>query len=354
MIRAVLLTAEKEFHLLFHDLVGLFMLVVAPIAVIAAAGFSLANVYAGSASNTRYVIAVADEDHGAVGRAVYDTLRRQNSIELIRAGNSLQARALVREKKRALVAIIVPSGTTAAFSSGRTARLVLYSDPVRYLQVAAVDLRLAEMCRRIDAEANRMAAESLAKRQAALRDQVATASRRLSTLAETEDVAARHERLQAERQIREQIKQAFARASIQVHSTIDRFFGKVAAELARDQAIRAQAIAELEQFFARLKASQAAFERWINQLRAMAGSRASQIPPPPSFPAPPLNDLVQAARTPPPDLDTGVAVGVDTARSERIRIASHSAPAENCHNCASRVLRTNYSSRHNRVGGARP
>ena len=44
MLLAVWLTIGKEFRLIRRDRVGLFMLLVAPIAVIAAAGFSLAKI----------------------------------------------------------------------------------------------------------------------------------------------------------------------------------------------------------------------------------------------------------------------------------------------------------------------
>ena len=55
MLRAVWLTIGKEFLLIRRDRVGLFMLLVAPIAVIAAAGFSLAKIYGGRTRTARRI-----------------------------------------------------------------------------------------------------------------------------------------------------------------------------------------------------------------------------------------------------------------------------------------------------------
>ena len=76
MLRAVWLTIGKEFLLIRRDRVGLFMLLVAPIAVIAAAGFSLAKIYGGLNFSWRARSAAIDEDHGAVGAARSSTQSR--------------------------------------------------------------------------------------------------------------------------------------------------------------------------------------------------------------------------------------------------------------------------------------
>src|SRR5215469_10470175 len=110
MIRAVLLAIGKEFRLLRRDPVGLFMLIVAPIAVIAAAGFSLSSIYGGGSST--YAIAVANEDGGELSHAIVDALRSNKSLIVVDAGGPDDARSMVRERKEALVALIIPAGTT--------------------------------------------------------------------------------------------------------------------------------------------------------------------------------------------------------------------------------------------------
>src|ERR1700675_4717851 len=114
MLRAVWLTIGKEFLLIRRDRVGLFMLLVAPIAVIAAAGFSLAKVYGGGAvASGGYVIAAHNEDNGEVGRAIVDALKSAKNVSLLQATSSAEAGMMVRERKLATVAIVIPASTTA-------------------------------------------------------------------------------------------------------------------------------------------------------------------------------------------------------------------------------------------------
>ena len=71
MLGALAAAVGKDFRLLARDRVGLVFLTVAPIIVITVAGFSLASLYgAGVRGETAYVLPVADEDGGRVGRAL--------------------------------------------------------------------------------------------------------------------------------------------------------------------------------------------------------------------------------------------------------------------------------------------
>ena len=100
MLRAVWLTIGKEFLLIRRDRVGLFMLLIAPIAVIAAAGFSLAKIYGGrTAPRGEYSVAVFDEDHGAVARALLDAIAHQPDLFVIHSASRLDAQRTVREQK---------------------------------------------------------------------------------------------------------------------------------------------------------------------------------------------------------------------------------------------------------------
>ncbi|HYR79479.1 MAG TPA: ABC transporter permease, partial [Candidatus Dormibacteraeota bacterium] len=154
MLRAVWLTIGKEFLLIRRDRVGLFMLILAPIAVIAAAGFSLAKIYGGrTASRGGYTIAVVDEDHGAIGRAILDAIGRQPGLAIIRTDDGPEAEDLVRRRKLAVVGIVIPKGTTQAIEHGEKARLVLYTDPVKYLQTIKIELMIADLCREVTSAA---------------------------------------------------------------------------------------------------------------------------------------------------------------------------------------------------------
>src|SRR5215469_3533066 len=154
MLRAIFLTLGKEFRLIARDRVGLFMLLVAPIAVIAAAGFSLANVYGGQTSSTvKSGIAFFDGDRGVVGRAIHDALADSKSVELIVATDRAYAEDLVHQRKLAVLAVIVPARTTEALRRGENPKLLVYTDPVKYLQSARIELMLAQLLRSINAAA---------------------------------------------------------------------------------------------------------------------------------------------------------------------------------------------------------
>jgi ABC-2 type transport system permease protein len=152
MARALALTIGKELRLLWRDRVGLFMLLIAPVVVIAAAGFSLANIY-GAPTGTVYTIAIVDEDHGEAARAVGEALAHRPGLTTLAAADRASARTLVLERKVALLAIVIPPRTTRALAQAERANLVLLTDPVRYLQTVRVEVGLAELCRRITAGA---------------------------------------------------------------------------------------------------------------------------------------------------------------------------------------------------------
>src|SRR5271156_961277 len=186
MLRAVWLTIGKEFLLIRRDRVGLFMLLVAPIAVIAAAGFSLAKIYGGrTAPRGEYSVAVLDEDHGAVARAILDAIGRQPDLSVIHASSRVATQRSVREEKLAVVGIVIPAGTTDAIEHGRAARLILYTDPVKYLQTIKVELALSDMCRKITAGAADQARSQTA-------DQTRSFTRKLDLARESADQARTH------------------------------------------------------------------------------------------------------------------------------------------------------------------
>ncbi len=165
MLRAVWLTIAKEFLLIRRDRVGLFMLLVAPIAVIAAAGFSLAKIYGGrTAPRGEYAVTVFDEDHGAIARAILDALGNQPDLTVIHSSSRRDAEQTVRERKLAVVGIVIPAGTTDAIEHGRGAQLILYTDPVKYLQTIKVELALSDLCRKITAGAAADARSQTAER----------------------------------------------------------------------------------------------------------------------------------------------------------------------------------------------
>src|SRR6516164_8762558 len=288
MIRAVLLAIGKEFRLLRRDPVGLFMLVVAPIAVIAAAGFSLSRVYGGGSSS--YAVAVVDEDDGEISRAVVEALRSKPSLIVLHVDNRDLARAMVREHKQAIVAIIIPAGTTAAFEHGASVRLLVYADPVRYLETVNVELELAHLGRRINQAANDRARQALAEARERLEREIADANHgadqaraAIAQFART----AQHTRAELDAQVRSQLETAVASARAQTEEALNSAITELSSKAQSQVASQRALLGQTRDYLERLKTTRVAFERWLADLQHLAGSRASSIPAPPAFPEPP-------------------------------------------------------------------
>ncbi len=157
MLRAVWLTTQNEARLLVKDPIVLFMLLFAPVVIITVAGYSLGSLYGGSANSFR--LPLVDLDHGKVAQGIIEALRREHSVALELLDDSDQARRVVSRRDRTPIAILIPAGTSAAVAAGGQPRLILFVDPVRRVEVNALELRIDELCRRITEQA-RTAAQS--------------------------------------------------------------------------------------------------------------------------------------------------------------------------------------------------
>ena len=288
MLRAVWLTIGKEFLLIRRDRVGLFMLLVAPIAVIAAAGFSLAKIYGGrTAPRGEYSVAVLDEDHGRVARAILDALDHQPDLSVINSTSRRDAQQTVREKKIAVVAIVIPAGTTDAIEHGRGAQLILYTDPVKYLQTIKVELALSELCRKITDGAATEARGQTAQRT---RDFTSQLNRARDSAQKAREEAARlgkqadASRAAIEPKIRAHIETALTAARDHAKIALDAEIGRIQSKLDADSGARQAKLDELKDYLGRLEIAHGQFETWFGQLKQLAGSHAADIPPPPSIP----------------------------------------------------------------------
>ncbi len=293
MLRAVWLTIGKEFLLIRRDRVGLFMLLVAPIAVIAAAGFSLAKIYGGrTAPRGEYTVAVFDEDRGAIARAILDALAQQPDLTIMQSSSRRDAEQTVRERKLAVVGIVIPNGTTDAIEHGRGARLILYTDPVKYLQTIKVELALSELCSKITAGAAAQARSQTGERtrdfttkleQARVSAQQARAdAARMATQADASRAA-------IEPKIRARLETALTTAREQTRLALNTELDRIQRKLDSDTAARQAKLDELKDYLGRLEIAHGQFESWFSQLKQIAGSHSADIPPPPTFPSAPAD-----------------------------------------------------------------
>jgi len=287
MLRAVWLTIGKDFLLIRRDRVGLIMLIVAPIVVIAAAGFSLAKIYGGRTAPRGYAVAVVDEDHGAIARAILDALADQTGVAIIHSTARAEAEDIVRRRKLANVGIVIPKGTTQAIEHGQRARLILYTDPVKYLQTIRIELTIAELSRQVTAGAADRARKQAVEQSAGLQNQLERA--RISA-EQAREQAARLARESASSRaalaakVHDQVEVAMDNARVQTKAALDTELDRFQRKLDAESADRQTKLDALKDYLGRIDDAHAKFEDWFARLRAIAGSHESDLPPPPSIP----------------------------------------------------------------------
>jgi ABC-2 type transport system permease protein len=293
MLRAVWLTIGKEFLLIRRDRVGLFMLLAAPIAVIAAAGFSLAKLYGGrTAPPGEYSVAILDEDHGAVARAILDAIAHRPELSVIHSSSRRDAQRTVREQELAVVAIVIPPGTSDAIEHGHGARLILYTDPVKYLQTTKIELTLSELCRKISAGASaeaRMQAAEQARNLTRQLEQARESAEQARAEAARLGASAAASRAALAARIRAQLETALTNTRDQTKAALDAELNRIQRKIDADAAAQQAKLDELKDYLKRLEIAHGQFETWFGQLQQLAGSHAADIPPPPAIPTLPAD-----------------------------------------------------------------
>ncbi len=198
----------------------------------------------------------------------------------------------MRERKLAVVGIVIPAGTSDAIEHGRDAQLILYTDPVKYLQTVKIELTLSQMCRKISegaaAEARRQTAErtrDLARQLDQARESVAHARAEAERLATAADA----ERAAAAPKIRAHIETALSNARDQTRLALETELNRIQRKLDADTAAQQAKLDELKDYLSRLEIAHGQFETWFGKLKELAGSRAADIPAPPTIPTLPAD-----------------------------------------------------------------
>jgi ABC-type multidrug transport system permease subunit len=286
MLRAFWLVFLNEWRLLGRDRVGLFMLVLAPIAIILVAGFSLGNLYGVNPGPRAYVVPIVDEDHGAVAHAIISALQREPAITLLIAHDVGSARAIVLRQSRAPIAIVIPFGTTRALETGSNPQLLLYIDPVERIEVGAIELRLDQLLRQIAVRAQDEARQKLAAQGAAVRDVIEHARQIDSALAGYRRQLLR-QRAEAEASLNSQLHQAIDELEKETQTALERSLAGAQSTFAQELGERREAMLAVSNYLTALQKAERDLDQWFAALKVAAGPRAAEIAPPPAFPAPP-------------------------------------------------------------------
>lgn len=296
----LLVFIRKDLRLLWRDRAGLLFLLVAPLIVITVAGFSLANLYgADPTGQTAYELPFVDEDGSNLAQQIREQLSHQPAVRLHEVHDRTAAQRLVRDKQ-AGTALVIPRGTEAALAAGQQSKLILYSDPVKYLERINLRTYMLELRDSISTQrATDMTAAAAAAHQ--------RSERELATLKAT--VAEVHSKLDAAwrdaQQARLQVVgQARRIADHQRSEAITKLKGELRQQTVDLRTEVNRQVDQLTQVFRvyadSLSATRNDFENWLGQLRRLAGSHAGDIPPPPTFPALPreLQEIIDGRRPP--------------------------------------------------------
>jgi ABC-type multidrug transport system permease subunit len=289
-LRALGAAIVKDLRLLARDRAGLIFLTLAPMVVMTVAGFSLASLYGADPRGTAaYLFPVADEDGGRIGRALVARLAGEGSLRVQSVASSEEARALVR-RQRAGAALVVPAGTSDALAAGRPATLRIYTDPVKYLEVARATAIVQELRHGLEAAARERAQRRLARlqhRASAARADLVRATHRLAVVLDALPARLAAGRRDAEARLRT-ARGAALRA---LHARLEAQRTEVRARLSAT-------LAPLRAFLEDLGRARAEFEAWTAAVRRKAGRLADRVPPPPAPPTVPAA-LAELARLDP-------------------------------------------------------
>ncbi len=293
MLHAVWLIFLNEFRLLGRDRLGIFMLVLAPVAIILVAGLSLGNLYGVSPGPRTYVVPIVDEDHGAVARAIIAALQREPEIALLIARDLSSARATVLQQPSAPLAIVFPPGTTHALEMGSNSQLLLYIDPVKRIEVSAIELRLDQLLREIMISAQDHSRQKLAAQEAAVEDRLRSLAERAKQI-DSALVKYRRQltqqRADAETSLDRRLQQAVDELQKRTQAEVERSMAAQQSAFAHELEQRRDAVLVIRRYLTALQAAEQDLDHWFVALKAAAGSHASEIAPPPAFPAPPSTE----------------------------------------------------------------
>ena len=137
-IKSLAVLVVKDYRLFIRDRVALLFLFLAPVVVIAVAGFSLANFYGGwERESIEYLFPIADLDESETSESLISSLELVEGLDLLRTDEQ-EAKRLVAIDNRAGAALVIPDGFHTDFLRGKPVRMKLWIDPVKHVEVLKI------------------------------------------------------------------------------------------------------------------------------------------------------------------------------------------------------------------------
>jgi ABC-2 type transport system permease protein len=132
-MRALIALVEKDLRLLVRDRLALLLLFLAPVVVMSSAGFSLSTLYRSS----RQTLPVSNLDDGMAATELIEALKTAPELDVVLVPPE-EARHLVERGSGAGLALVIPEGFSEKLRSSEPAELLLWSDPVKHLEVLKI------------------------------------------------------------------------------------------------------------------------------------------------------------------------------------------------------------------------
>ncbi len=200
--------------------------------------------------------------------------------------------------------------------------MLLYTDPVKYLERLNVRLELLQVRDALATEQRARLVEELGAQRRRLREQVdalAAALDRGRAQVQTTQSDARDARDRAAAALAAETERARADVARQIDTQTKALLAQLDGEIAE----RARALQQpARDYLAALADARTRFEAWFAELERLAARRADDIPRPPEFPEPPP-ELVRALDEPPQPLelpaDLRIRVAVPAPRLPELR-----------------------------------
>ena len=299
----------------------MFMLALAPVAIILVAGLSLGNIYGVNPGPRAYVVPIVDDDRGAVAHAIMSALKAEPAIAPLMVNDIRSARAIVQTQPRAPLAIIIPAGTTRALEAGGQPQLVLYVDPVKRIEVDAIELRLNRLFRQITLRAQDHARQTLDARRAETKHRLERLAERIKQIESTlVDYRRQLSRQRGDFQVTldDRLRDAINQLQEQTQTAVERSTAEAQTAFERELGPRRDAMVAVSRYLTALQSSEHDLARWFAALKVAAGSHSADIPLPPAFPVPPsaeqlaeLSKPLLLPRPAPPSLPVSAPIVVE-------------------------------------------
>ena len=156
-MRAVFL---KDLLIALRDRTAVFISLVVPIFVISVIAAALH-----SDETPMIRVPVVNEDQGPVAGTFIKLLRDHAIVDEV---DRTEAEVLVRDRNKVAAAIVFPEGLSKAYLQGRTAEILLLTDPARVSDIGQVKVLLLLMDKRAAALADPLAEERLSLKETSL------------------------------------------------------------------------------------------------------------------------------------------------------------------------------------------